>query len=398
MTMIPLEQQIKPFIFLVLLVCFVSLNIIFGRTNSSIGNRKAAHAFKGMLVSFMIYCLVDIRLLIGDAFYTSLPRFIVLFVVSLGFGVMSFSCYFWFKYVYADSRKPHKSRKIAGMDSREIIYAIPLIIDLLILFTPLHVFAYELTDTIAEFKPFLLLILLMDYVYLIAATVISVKNLKKARTKAEKKKFRSQIIFILFFTVSGYLIGFLLNLPAIELCVIPVVLKIFSELQDSQIYTDVLTRLFNRRRMTEFMNEELATCSEKSPLSIIMVDLDYFKSINDILGHDEGDKALIAFSRALKRSLAYKNAVAARWGGDEFVIAGKEKDLTRDFRELLKEALSLAELPYTPRFSMGTFICTFAGTSCDEALAHADEELYKDKEKNHQASEGFVENLKKITV
>ncbi|WP_024864551.1 diguanylate cyclase domain-containing protein [Butyrivibrio sp. FCS014] len=117
-----------------------------------------------------------------------------------------------------------------------------------------------------------------------------------------------------------------------------------------------------------------------------------------ILGHDEGDKALIAFSRALKRSLAYKNAVAARWGGDEFVIAGKEKDLTRDFRELLKEALSLAELPYTPRFSMGTFICTFAGTSCDEAIVHADEELYKDKEKNHQESEGFIENLKKLNI
>ena len=398
MTMIPLEQQLKPFIFLVLIVCFVSLNIIFGKTNSSIGNRKAAHAFKGMLVSFMIYCLVDLRLLIGDAFYTALPRLVVLFVVSLGFGVMSFSCYFWFKYVYADSRRPQKSKKIANMDTREIVYAIPLAIDLLILFTPLHFFAYELTDTIAVFKPFLLFVLLMDYVYLIAATVISVKNLKKARTRAEKKKYRSQIIFILFFTLSGYLIGFLLNLPAIELCVIPVVLKIFSELQDSQIYTDVLTRLYNRRRMTEYLNEEMPTCSEKDPLSIIMVDLDYFKSINDILGHDEGDKALIAFSKALKKTLSSRDAVAARWGGDEFVVAGKDKDITRDFTKKMKEALAETELPYTPQFSIGTCVCTSSDMTCEEALAKADEELYKDKEKNHQNSAGFVEELKRLSL
>ena len=51
------------------------------------------------------------------------------------------------------------------------------------------------------------------------------------------------------------LIGFLLNLPAIELCVIPIVIKLFVELQDSQIYTDALTKLNNRRRITEYINK-----------------------------------------------------------------------------------------------------------------------------------------------
>lgn len=398
MTMIPVEQQLKPFIFLVLLVCFISLNIIYGKTNSSIGNKRAAHAFKGMLVGFMVYCLVDLRLMIGDAFYTAFPRLFVLFVISVGFGTMSVSCYYWFKYVYEDSRRSFKSNKISAMNKREIIYLIPLFVDLVILFTPLHVLVYELTDTVAVFKPLILIILLMDYVYLIAATIISVKNLKKARTRAEKKKYRSQIIFILFFTISGYLIGYLLNLPAIELCVIPVVLKIFAELQDSQIYTDALTKLYNRRRMTEFINEEISSCSEKDPLAIIMVDLDYFKSINDILGHDEGDKALIAFSNALRKTLFMKNAVAARWGGDEFVVAGKDKVIMQAYRDILNEALDSCELAYKPLFSIGTYICTSPDITCDAALAKADEELYKDKEKNHQKSSGFIEDLKKLNV
>lgn len=93
-----------------------------------------------------------------------------------------------------------------------------------------------------------MVLLLMDYMYLISATVISLYNRKKAKTRQEKKKYGSQAIFIIFFTISGYLIGFLLNLPAIELCVLPVVLKLFVELQDSQIYTDALTRLCTRTR------------------------------------------------------------------------------------------------------------------------------------------------------
>ena len=52
MTMIPIEMQIKPFILLIILVCLVSLNIIYFKTNESIGNKREVRAFKGMLVSW----------------------------------------------------------------------------------------------------------------------------------------------------------------------------------------------------------------------------------------------------------------------------------------------------------------------------------------------------------
>ncbi len=95
MTEIPIEAQIKPFIFLVLLICFLSLNIIYAKTNENLGNKREINAFKGMLVSFMIYVLEDSRLLIGDAFYTALPRPIVLFIMSTGFASMSITSLFF---------------------------------------------------------------------------------------------------------------------------------------------------------------------------------------------------------------------------------------------------------------------------------------------------------------
>ncbi|MBR6476283.1 MAG: hypothetical protein IKS98_12680, partial [Lachnospiraceae bacterium] len=100
MEFFPIEAQIKPFIFLVLLVSFWSLNILYSKTNENIGNKREVIAFKGMLISYMVYCGVDLRLLIGDPFYTILPRPIVLFIVSSGFVTMTFSCFFWFLHVY----------------------------------------------------------------------------------------------------------------------------------------------------------------------------------------------------------------------------------------------------------------------------------------------------------
>ena len=394
MAIIPIEYQLKPFILLILFVNLVSLSIIYNKTNENIANKREVIAFKGMLVSFMVYSLVDLRLLIGDAFYTAFHPLFVRFVVSVGFATMSFACFFWFLHVYASLHPSSKAWRMRIFDIWSVLIHLPLMIVLVLLFTPLYIYVYELTDTVAVFKPLLLLILFMDYIYLIAATVISIHKRRHAKTKPEKKKYSSQIIFILFFTVSGYLIGFLLNLPAIELLVIPVVLKLFVELQDSQIYTDALTKLYNRRRMTEFINEELMTCSEENPLTIIMIDLDYFKSINDILGHDEGDKALVTFAKAMRTLLIPRNAVAARWGGDEFVVAGKEPDIAENFRELLLSSLEeVNTLPYMPQFSAGSYRCTSPQTSYEKALAKADENLYIDKEERHKNSNEFINQL-----
>lgn len=395
MSMIPIEWQIKPFIVLILAVCMISLNIIYSKTNENIGNKREVVAFKWMLISYMVYCMEDIRLLIGDPFYTLFPKPITLFIVSIGFFSMSCSCYFWFMHVSANLHLSSREPRIAGIGIWAILTRVPLIIILLLLFTPLHVFVYELIDSMIEFKPMLLFVMLLDYVYLIAATAISIHYRRRAKTRHEKRKYSSQIIFILAFTLEGFLIGFLLNLPAIELCVIPVVLKIFVELQDSQIYTDALTKLFNRKRMTEFLNEEIATCSQENPLCVIMIDMDYFKSINDILGHDEGDKALMVFSEALREVLKGKNGFAARWGGDEFVVAGKDSALSDDFRERMQKALGKTNyLGFEPPFSLGIYSCTSSDMTCEQVMEKADADLYADKELRHSKYAGaFVRQL-----
>ncbi|MCP4180179.1 MAG: diguanylate cyclase, partial [bacterium] len=83
---------------------------------------------------------------------------------------------------------------------------------------------------------------------------------------------------------------------------------------------DSLTSLYNRRYMYEWAAIELSRATRyEEPLSIIMLDIDHFKKINDNYGHKLGDKTLIEFSRLLKKHCR-KTDIVARYGGEEFVI------------------------------------------------------------------------------
>lgn len=91
--------------------------------------------------------------------------------------------------------------------------------------------------------------------------------------------------------------------------------------------TDLLTGLHNRRMMTELAGREVARSLRHSlPLSILMCDLDHFKSINDEYGHEAGDMALAGFADLLKTTVRESEAMC-RWGGEEFLVLLPNTDL-----------------------------------------------------------------------
>ncbi len=85
--------------------------------------------------------------------------------------------------------------------------------------------------------------------------------------------------------------------------------------------TDSLTGVFNRRAIEMHLREAAALCEQAGePLTVLMVDIDFFKRINDEHGHLVGDQVLAYVGRALKQSRR-RNDVVGRWGGEEFLIA-----------------------------------------------------------------------------
>ncbi len=102
-----------------------------------------------------------------------------------------------------------------------------------------------------------------------------------------------------------------------------------------QATIDSLTNLYNRRAFEDFAEKEIQRAQrEKTPLSIILMDIDFFKQVNDTYGHQAGDKVLQEFSLRLKNSLRQYD-ILARYGGEEFMLLLPDTDP--------KTALTIAE-------------------------------------------------------
>jgi diguanylate cyclase (GGDEF)-like protein len=90
---------------------------------------------------------------------------------------------------------------------------------------------------------------------------------------------------------------------------------------EKQSMTDALTGLYNRRSLDQLLQREVALAERHNqPLSIVMIDMDFFKQINDAHGHAAGDHLLRAFADCVRMTLR-KTDLAFRYGGDEFMIA-----------------------------------------------------------------------------
>ncbi len=100
----------------------------------------------------------------------------------------------------------------------------------------------------------------------------------------------------------------------------------FHERADELSHTDVLTRLPNRRRLEVDLDAEVARSTRYNrPVAFIMLDVDHFKSVNDLHGHQAGDEVLSEFQSAFKASLR-ETDTAYRYGGEEFCVILRETD------------------------------------------------------------------------
>jgi len=98
-------------------------------------------------------------------------------------------------------------------------------------------------------------------------------------------------------------------------------LRDHSELHKKDATTDPLTGLYNRRYFdSHYTTQLLQTQRQNSTLSLLMLDIDYFKNYNDHYGHPAGDSAIIAVANCIKSKLQRGSDLAARYGGEEFIV------------------------------------------------------------------------------
>ncbi|MCL2636800.1 MAG: diguanylate cyclase [Oscillospiraceae bacterium] len=112
--------------------------------------------------------------------------------------------------------------------------------------------------------------------------------------------------------------------------------------------TDQLTGIKNRRGFDEYMNREWGrTIREKLPISFLILDADNFKNYNDTYGHQQGDIALQTIANILKTSLRRVTDIAARWGGEEFVVLlpNTDKNGIMEVAEKIRSEIEKTPIP-----------------------------------------------------
>lgn len=142
---------------------------------------------------------------------------------------------------------------------------------------------------------------------------------------------------------------------------------------------DNLTGIYNRHKFEEvFLLESERARRFSLPLSMILIDIDHFKSVNDTYGHDIGDEVLKGLALVVQSNIR-KIDVFARWGGEEFLILspGTNKENIQELAEKLRRAVEEAIFPEIGRVTVSLGIATFKPKdSFSDLFKRADEGLY----------------------
>jgi diguanylate cyclase (GGDEF)-like protein len=167
-------------------------------------------------------------------------------------------------------------------------------------------------------------------------------------------------------------------------------LKRYRDYLEDISYLDALTGISNRRKFNEFLDLTWGfAIRESAPVSMILMDIDYFKRFNDNYGHHEGDACLVQIAQALSENIIRKTDFVARYGGEEFVCILPNTDIDNAviIAEKIRLSIMALKIPHVYSSAGGAVTVSLGvasitpriDSSCDMLIKAADEALYRAK-------------------
>jgi len=166
--------------------------------------------------------------------------------------------------------------------------------------------------------------------------------------------------------------------------------RIRKDMLENLVMLDPLTGVPNRRKFQEVLAAEKSRSKRSNhQISVLMIDIDYFKGFNDRFGHQAGDEALRSVAKALSQTLQRPEDFVGRYGGEEFVVVlpSTNRSGAERVAQKIQQALFMANIPYpgsplSDRITVSLGISTFSPQSdlhIDSGLFSADQALYQAK-------------------
>lgn len=217
------------------------------------------------------------------------------------------------------------------------------------------------------------------YFYYILNLVILYNNRKKIN---REELFTLSLLSVIPGTLSFIQLFYFVYLTIWNSVAIAVMIN-YVFIINNQTMIDPLTKLGNRLAYSKYIASLRG--NDNIVLSVVNIDLDGFKTINDLWGHHQGDEVLKAFAKQLKN--VFEDGVLIRWGGDEFIVLLHEnrREVLEKYLKTLSDRINKYndrnDLPYKINFSYGIAIFNNAYQSIDDLIQHSDKLMYEEKQK-----------------
>ncbi len=218
-------------------------------------------------------------------------------------------------------------------------------------------------------------------------SLIGYIQIVRRRSYIRKRDFYSLLSFGIAPAISGILQIIDTSNSFILLGLSLSALIIYMNIQNSKIYEDYLTGLYNRRQLDIHLENSIRSLDVDNKILLIMMDINDFKKINDTYGHIEGDNALIHTANLLNTAFRADDFIS-RYAGDEFVVVAKIKNkksktkLINRLRKKFKDFNQSNVTPYDINVSLGYDIYNpDLSMGADEFITHTDHLMYEEKKK-----------------
>ena len=280
---------------------------------------------------------------------------------------------------------------VVNNKKRNALLLIPAILFAILLFsTPFTHWIFKIDpDTCAYSRgPLVFLHWISTLFYVIYGVAIIVQAISKERNRVRKAEFKSLLWFPIPPMIVLVLQIFLAGVSIVQFGLTFSILLLYVEEQSSMVQTDDLTKLNNRRSLDIYIETNLSHVSSAIDFTFLMIDINHFKEINDNYGHLVGDQVLKSFAEILKASCeeSQKRLFLCRYGGDEFLIVGKNvkdedvENIKEYIANNMQERIVLEDFDFNVSASIGVARGTCQDFEDVEHLIRvADEDMYEEK-------------------
>ena len=272
----------------------------------------------------LIYATIAMLVVDAACWLVDGERFLFARELNFALETIYYALHVLLPYLWALYVEGALSTDLPAANKRIAIATIPLILFIVVLFFNLE---YGFVFTIDAENVYHRAIGVYFYAFLSYAYLIygSIRSLIKARGAAwvdDRRRYYTMAFFAVLPSAGGFIQLFCYGVSLNWILASVSILLVYLDSQNRQISADPLTSLNNRRELSKFLLREVGERDQpkSGALTLIMMDVDGFKQINDTYGHFYGDGVLIHVSQILKASCKNTNAFLARYGGDEFCI------------------------------------------------------------------------------